>query len=102
MNNQDKITSIIQKAYANKNVIAIIKTLAEWDLEIDLEVKSRQDVTRFMMDLTGQFSTTIKDYDLLRIRSMPKYNFYPEKQTLNTTVADKRKRGETRLKKEGE
>ncbi|MFH1917434.1 MAG: AsnC family transcriptional regulator [Nanoarchaeota archaeon] len=91
-NNQDKIISIIQKAYANKNVIAIIKTLAEWDLEIDLEVMSRQEVTRFMMGLSAEFSTIIRDYDILRIRDMPKYNFYPEKQTLNTTIADKRKR----------
>lgn len=61
----------------NNRVIAIIKKLAEWDYEVDIEVENVEQLQAFTMDLTNKFSDIIRDYDLVRIVNMPKYTFFP-------------------------
>ncbi len=58
-------------------VIAIIRTLAEWDYEIDVEVKDAEQLKGFVMRLTERFSDIVRDYRTLRIVDMPKYLFSP-------------------------
>ncbi len=74
---KEKEDKLIEFTRINNRVIAIIKTLAEWDYEIDLEVENVNQLKDFTMELTNLFSDIIKDYDLLRIVNMPKYTFYP-------------------------
>ncbi|MFA6073091.1 MAG: Lrp/AsnC family transcriptional regulator [Candidatus Woesearchaeota archaeon] len=61
----------------NNRVVAIIKTLAEWDYEVDLEVETVEQLKKFTMELTKVYSTTIKDYDVLQVTNMSKYTFFP-------------------------
>ncbi|RJQ15574.1 Lrp/AsnC family transcriptional regulator [Candidatus Woesearchaeota archaeon] len=76
---QDAATAqkLLGFAKSNNRVFAIMHTLAEWDYEIDLEVETVQQLKDFTMELTDRFSESIKDYEVLRIVSMPKYDFYP-------------------------
>ena len=54
----------------------LIKTLAEWDYEVDLELENVEQLKEFTMDLTSQFSSLIRDYSSIRIIDMPKYSLY--------------------------
>jgi DNA-binding Lrp family transcriptional regulator len=82
---EQKNKKLIASAQENNHVIAIIKSLAEWDYEIDIEVEKRADVTTFLKTITVAHASIIRDYDIIRIKSMPKFTFYPDqRQTLNT------------------
>jgi len=74
---EEKTRKLLSFIRMNNKVIAIIKTLAEWDYEIDLELESINQLKEFTMALTNQFSDIIRDYSTIRILDMPKYNFYP-------------------------
>lgn len=74
---KEKENRLITFSRMNNRVIAIIKTLAEWDYEIDLEVENVNQLKQFTMELTNHFSDIVKDYDLIRVVNMPKYTFYP-------------------------
>lgn len=74
---KEKEQKLLSFSRVNNRVIAIIKTLAEWDYEIDLEVEDVNQVKKFTMDLTNHFSEIIRDYNLIRVVNMPKYTFYP-------------------------
>ncbi|OGJ20428.1 hypothetical protein A3K73_00250 [Candidatus Pacearchaeota archaeon RBG_13_36_9] len=71
-----KVDSLLSFIKSNNKVIAVIKTLAEWDYEIDLEIESIDQLKKFTMQLTSEYSDLIRDYELMRILSMPKYNFF--------------------------
>lgn len=62
----------------NERVIAIVKSIAEWDYEIDLEVEDLEQFKGFTMELVDRFADAIRDYDVLRIMGMKKYGFFPE------------------------
>jgi DNA-binding Lrp family transcriptional regulator len=74
---EDEIRKMLSFAKSNNRVIAIIKTLAEWDYEIDLEIENVKQLQDFTMQLTKNFSGIIRDYLTIRVIEMPKYNFYP-------------------------
>jgi len=61
---------------SNNRVIAIVKTLAEWDYEVDLEVEGVEQLKEFTMGITSQFSNIIRDYSTIRIVDMPKFTLY--------------------------
>jgi DNA-binding Lrp family transcriptional regulator len=71
---EDKLISYIKM---NSRVITIVKTLAEWDYEIDLEVSDVNQIKDFTMNLTRIYSQNIRDYSILHVVDMPKYTFYP-------------------------
>ncbi len=60
----------------NNKVIALMKTLAEWDYEVDIEVENVEQLKEFTMGLTSEFSSLIRDYSSIRIVDMPKYSLY--------------------------
>ncbi len=74
---EEKIRSLVRYIRMNNRVFAIMKTLAEWDYEVDLEVENIYQLKEFTTFLTKEFSTIIRDYDCIRIVSMPKFTFYP-------------------------
>ncbi|MGV8161804.1 MAG: Lrp/AsnC family transcriptional regulator [Candidatus Nanoarchaeia archaeon] len=77
LNNKTNEEKVISFCRMNNRVIAVIKTLAEWDYEIDLEVENFDQLKSFTMELTREFSSTVRDYDVLQITNMFKYNFFP-------------------------
>lgn len=72
----NKIKSLLNFIHENIRVTAIMKTLASWDYEVDLEVESPFQLKDFTMEITTQFSDIIRDYEILQITDMPKYSFY--------------------------
>lgn len=77
LNDPTQQNKIINHAKGYDHCIAIIKTLAEWDLEIDIEVPTVSEMNTFLNTLFTHHKQLIKDYDILRIINMPKYTFFP-------------------------
>lgn len=77
-----EISSLLYKIREYNRTTALIRMLAEWDYEIDVEVEDVNQVKNFIMELTASAPGIIKDYDILRIVDVPRYNFFPnvEKQ----------------------
>lgn len=53
------------------NVVGIVKTLGEWDIEIEMEVKNTKDFRKIEIELRQKFSSLIH-----KIRSIPIYDTY--------------------------
>lgn len=73
---EDKIKSLLSFIHNNIRVTAVMKTLASWDYEIDLEVENPFQLKQFTMELTTQFSDLVRNYETLQIIDMPKFSFY--------------------------
>jgi DNA-binding Lrp family transcriptional regulator len=74
---QEKIRSFINYCRTKSNLVYIIKSLGEWDYELDIEVENVEDYRKIMRDLTKEFSEIINDYNALIITKIYKYNLYP-------------------------
>jgi Lrp/AsnC family transcriptional regulator, leucine-responsive regulatory protein len=77
LNNKSDEEKMISFCRMNNRVIAVIKTLAAWDYEIDIEVEKTEQLKEFTMELTKIYSYMVKDYDILQITNMIKYTFFP-------------------------
>jgi Lrp/AsnC family transcriptional regulator, leucine-responsive regulatory protein len=77
LNNKSDEEKMIAFCRMNNRVIAVIKTLAEWDYEIDIEVEKTEQLKEFTMELTKIYSYMVKDYAILQITNMIKYTFFP-------------------------
>ena len=73
----EKLNEFLNHCKSYPNVIYIIKTLGEWDCELDIEVRNIKQYRELMMDLTSRFATIIKSYDALMISRIHKYNLFP-------------------------
>ena len=74
--NKEKLNKLNSFLISNKRVIAIIKTLSEWDMEIDLELESVTQLKDFISSMIDNFYDIIKEHKILRVTNMPKYNFF--------------------------
>ena len=62
---------LVQFCKAHPNIIGLTKTLGEWDLEIEIEVKSIEDFRKIDIIIRKRFPTLIQD-----IESVPLYKTY--------------------------
>ena len=73
----EKLNKFLSFCRLNNRIVYIIKTLGEWNYELDIEVENIDQYRKIMMDLTNEFFDIIKDYNSLIIRKIFKYNLYP-------------------------
>lgn len=73
----EKINQLKKEIKSNQRVISLIQTLADWDYEIDLEIENPDQLNTFMLEISTKFPGMVKDYEILRVLDMPKYNFIP-------------------------
>lgn len=61
----------------NTHIVYIVNSLGPWEFEIDLEVSSIAQFRELLMELKTQFSDILKDYSVLNVYQVHKYNFCP-------------------------
>ncbi len=54
-----------------------IKSLGEWDYEVDIEVPSVEEYRATIRALTREHAGIIREYDTLAISKIHKYNLFP-------------------------
>jgi len=73
----ERLRGMLSTMTMNPRVTALIRVLAEWDYEVDIEVSSLDELKDFKMMLTDKYADVLRDYDVLRVVRMPKYTFMP-------------------------
>lgn len=64
----------------NPNIIYIVKALGPWNYEIDLEVENIERFREIMMEIKTEFSDILKEYFIVNVYQVHKYNFCPSIQ----------------------
>lgn len=61
----------------HKKATQFLKLIGSWDLEIEFETESEDELYKIINEFRRQFSDITRDYDILRITKTQKYDFYP-------------------------
>lgn len=61
----------------HKHAGQLLKLIGSWDIEIELETKDDDELHDLLTDLRKEFSSIIRDFDILKITKTWKYDFYP-------------------------
>lgn len=75
---QEKEKQLYAYCRSIPQIVYIINSFGEWDLELDIEVKNVNEFRKIMMSLTSKFSDIIRDYSSLVIYKIYKYNLFPK------------------------
>jgi DNA-binding Lrp family transcriptional regulator len=62
----------------HQNVISVVKTLGEWDLEITIEAKDTKDFRKIEIEIREKYSTLIQNIKSLPLYENLKKNFFPK------------------------
>ncbi len=73
-----EFTELLSYCKANKNVLHLIKSMGDWELEIELESDNLDYVYEFVDELKTKFPNVIKKIDLVIIKNERKLDFFPE------------------------
>lgn len=77
---EEREKNLIEYCRLNPNIVYIVKALGPWEFEIDMEVESVEQYRIIMMDIKTKFNDILKDYSVLHIYQVHKYNFCPSIQ----------------------
>ena len=75
---QKEFTELLNYCKENKNVLHLIKSIGDWELEIELESENLDYVYVFVDELKTKFPNVIKKIDLVIIKNERKLDFFPE------------------------
>lgn len=73
----ENFNQVIDYCKQNSKIIHIIKSLGSWELELEVEEDSLQNVYNLIRQLKSEFSSLIKQIDLVTIIKEPKLDFFP-------------------------
>ncbi|MBD3313973.1 winged helix-turn-helix transcriptional regulator [Candidatus Woesearchaeota archaeon] len=67
------------KAYVagHKKAPQMLKLIGSWDLEIEFEVETEDELYRHLTDIRKRFSSIIRDFEILRVTKTCKYDYFP-------------------------
>ncbi len=77
----DRVNPAKQQEFMNyckskPNIVFILKTLGEWDCELDIEVENLTQFREVMMDLTSRYGEIIDAYEPQVVNKIHKYQLY--------------------------
>ncbi len=72
-----EFAELLNYCRASKNVLHLIKSIGDWELEIELESDNLDYVYDFVDELKTRFPDTIKKIDLIIIKNERKLDFFP-------------------------
>lgn len=61
----------------HKKIPQLLKLIGSWDLEIEFETESEDELYTYLTDIRKRFSDVIRDYDILRVTETYKYDYFP-------------------------
>jgi Lrp/AsnC family leucine-responsive transcriptional regulator len=59
------------------NGVQFLKLLGNWDIELEFETKSEEQLHQILLEIRNKFSDTVRDYDTLLIYKEHKLNYFP-------------------------
>ena len=61
----------------HKKATQMLKLIGSWDIEVEFETESENELICIMAEMRKEFSRIIRDYDFIRITKTHKLNFFP-------------------------
>jgi len=75
---KENFEKLLTYSKSNRNVIHLIKSIGNWELELELEAEEVNEVYNFINELKNEFPYIIKKIDLITITDEIKLDFFPE------------------------
>ncbi len=72
----DQLDTFVSFCQGHPGIFHIVRTLGEWDLDMDLDVADFRDCREILMELSRKFPKTIRHYVPLRFLSVEKLSFF--------------------------
>lgn len=76
--NQKRLKDFFGFAAEQKNIIFAAHILGDHDIDLEVEVKSREELDALIGLLREKFTDIIRDFEVLTIYDEPKWDFYPK------------------------
>jgi DNA-binding Lrp family transcriptional regulator len=76
-----KEEEIIEYLKTDVRVVAILKLMGKWDLEIEFEVNNRQSMLDLLRGVRDKFKDIIKEFELIPLFHEYRYNYFPKDLT---------------------
>lgn len=68
---------IKQYVSTHKKATQFLKLIGSWDLEIEFETENEDELYSILTEIRKEFSDIIRDFDILRITELYKYDYFP-------------------------
>ena len=75
--NEKSENKIKQYISLHKKATQFLKLIGSWDLEIEFETEDEDELYKILNEIRKEFSSIIRDFDILRITKTYKYNYFP-------------------------
>jgi len=76
---EKEISKLISFLKENPNTIHLIKSLGNWELEVEIESRDLAEIYDYISELKNRFPDTIKQIEMATITDELKLDFFPEK-----------------------
>lgn len=73
-----KEKELIDYIRKNVNIVGAIRIVGTWDLEIEFEIETQDQMIKITRDIRDKFKDIIKEFELLPIYHEYRYNFFPK------------------------
>lgn len=68
---------LVRYLKVHPNVVSAVKTLGEWDIEVEIEVKDRAKLRKIEMEIRQKFALLIQQIESIPLYQVYKKNFFP-------------------------
>ncbi len=74
----EKEKNMYEYAINQPNVTFIVRVVGQWDLELEVETKTRKEFQAILMNIRDQFSDIVKEIETIPIYQDYRYNYFPK------------------------
>ena len=75
--NEQEESRLRQYSLTNKKITQFLKLIGSWDIELEFETESEDELYSILTEFRKEFSHIIRDFDIIRITKNYKFNFFP-------------------------
>jgi len=74
---EEKEKSLINHLSSDNNIVGILRMIGSWNLEIEFEVKTREEMLKLTREIRTKFKDFISEFEVLPLFHEYKYNYFP-------------------------
>lgn len=75
---EESYNKLLSFCKAHRNIVHVIKSIGNWDLELEIEAENVEQIYSFIEDIKTQYPKTVKKIDIVIITKEHKLEFFPE------------------------
>ncbi|MCD4666525.1 Lrp/AsnC family transcriptional regulator [archaeon] len=75
---ENKERELFTQLISNNNVVGILRMVGQWNLEVEFEVQTREEMLKISREIRTKFKEMIKEFEIIPLFHEYKYNFFPK------------------------